>query len=208
MESDQKKKLARWWPLAVIVVLQIVILIISPEERTLGVGIKPVYLHVSLTWAGMLFLAINGLLGLGVLASGNQRLACWQRNFLLTGLVFFGAGFLISMYASWLNWGGIPWQEPKIRAAVNVMVSGIGTWFLRELIEWDRLKGLAGLVPVVYIAIGGRSPRMVLHPDNPVVSSPLGIKGTFLGLFFLALLLAVWMMWLRSQDAGSCQPEK
>lgn len=208
MVSNQKSKLARWWPLAVIVVLQIIILVISPEERTLGAGIKPVYLHVSLTWTGMLFLALNGLLGLAVLFSGNQRLACWQRNFFLTGLVFYGVGFLISMYASWLNWGGIPWQEPKIRAAVNVMVSGIGAWFLRELIGSDRLKGLIGLIPVAYIAVGSQSPRMVLHPDNPVVSSPLGIKGSFLSLFLLAFLLALWMLWFRSQGAGRCGTEK
>ena len=64
MVSDRKEKTASWWPLAVIVVLQIIVLQISPEERTLGGGIKPVYLHVSLTWTGMIFLAVNGLLGL------------------------------------------------------------------------------------------------------------------------------------------------
>ena len=204
MVSDRKEKTASWWLLAVVVVLQIIVLQISPEERTLGGGIKPVSLHVSLTWTGMIFLAVNGLLGLAAAVSGKERLACWQRNVFMTSLIFYGVGFLISMYASWYNWGGIPWQEPRIRAAVNVLVSGIGAWALRELVHPNRLKGLAGLIPVAYLMIGGKSPRMVLHPDNPVVSSPLGIKGTFYVMFALAFLLAVWVLWLNSRRSGGC----
>jgi hypothetical protein len=195
-------------PLALIVFLQVTILILSPAERTLGNGIKPVYLHVSLTWTGMVFFLISAILGVVVFLWGNKQLSCWQRNFYLVAVLFFGVGFLISMYASWVNWGGIPWQEPRIRNALNVIVAGIGIWYLREFINLERVKGILGLVPVVYLIIGGRSPRMVLHPDSPVATSPLGIRGTFYVLFGLALLLAAWMLWIRSKQLDGCAAEE
>ncbi len=196
-----------WLPLVIIVILQAIILIISPAEKTLGNGIKPVYLHVSLTWTGMLFFLVSGILGVVVMINGSKRLGCWQRNLYLTALLFFGVGFLISLYASWINWGGIPWQEPKIKNTLNVLVAGIGVWYLREFISQERLKGFLGLVPLVYMVIGGRSPRMVLHPDSPVATSPLGIRGTFYILFVLALLLAAWVIWMRSRQTQGCKAE-
>lgn len=197
----------KWLPLVFILILQIAVLILSPEERTLGAGIKPVYLHVSLTWTGMVFFLFSAILGIVVLIWGNRQLSCWQRNFFLVAVLFFGVGFIISMYASWVNWGGIPWQEPKIRNALNVLVSGIGIWYLRELIKLERVKGVLGIVPVIYLIIGGRSPQMVLHPDSPVATSPLGIRGTFYILFGLALLLAAWLLWVRLEQSDGCSTE-
>lgn len=199
MQLKNKLFKARWPLLALIVILQGTLLVLSPNERTLGVGIKPVYLHVSLTWTGMLLLAGTALLGLLLLISGRQEHANWQRLAYRAAIGFYLVGFVISMYASWLNWGGIPWQEPKIQAAVNVIMAGIGAWYLRELVKPVRLKALAGMVPFVFVLLGSSSPRMVLHPDNPVVSSPLGIRSTFLIMFFLAILLAAWTLWVSIQ---------
>lgn len=189
---------ARWWLLALVVILQATVLVLSPNEKTLGWGIKPVYLHVSLTWTGMLLFFGATLLGLILLFTGRQPFASWQRRIFRTALVFYLVGFLISGYASWLNWGGIPWQEPKIQAAVNVLVAGIGAWYLLELLGPLRLKALAGMIPFIFISLGSNSPRMVLHPDNPVTSSPLGIKTTFLVMFGLAIVLAVWFLWMSA----------
>lgn len=187
---------ARWWLLAVIVILQATVLLVSPNEYTLGWGIKPVYLHVSLTWTGMLLFALAALLGLIVAITGRLALMVWARRVFRTAFVFYLVGFLISIYASWLNWNGIPWQEPKIQAAVNVIVAGIGAWYLVELVRPIRLKALAALIPFVFVVTGRNSPRMVLHPDNPVVSSPLGIKSSFIVMFGLAILLAGWVLWV------------
>ena len=62
----------KWLPLALIVFLQITILILSPAERTLGNGIKPVYLHVSLTWTGMVFFLISAIFGIVVFFSESN----------------------------------------------------------------------------------------------------------------------------------------
>lgn len=195
MGENSKLFQARWWLLALIVILQTTILIVSPEEATIGVGIKPVYLHVSLTWTGMIWLLVSAGLGLIILIRPDEGFSNWQRNLFTVAIGLYLAGFLISMYASWLNWGGIPYQEPRIRAAINVVVSGIAAWILQDFLTKRWLKALMPVIPVIYIFVGGRSPRMVLHPDNPVSTSPLGIKATFIGMFVLAVLLSFWLLW-------------
>ena len=199
MEQDSKLFKARWWLLALIVILQVIILWQSPEEKTIGIGIKPVYLHVSLTWTGMILLLVTAFLGLIVLINGTEKIASWQRSFLLGALWFYGAGFLISMYASWLNWGGIPFQEPRIQGALNVLVSAIAVWLLREILNSHRIQGVLGWIPLAFMLTAGRSSRMVLHPDNPVATSPLSIRLTFLMMFGLAILLSVWFIWVQRQ---------
>lgn len=197
MGADSKFFKARWWLLALVVILQTTTLIFSPEERTLGIGIKPVYLHVSLTWTGMLLMLVSGVMGLVALFWQNEKLVAWQRNVFTVAIGLYAAGFLISMYASWLNWGGIPYQEPRIRAAINVVVSGIAAWILQDLVSKKWLKAAVPLIPLVYIFVGGRSPRMVLHPDNPVSTSPLGIKATFISMLALAVILGFWLLWVN-----------
>lgn len=188
---------ARWWLLALIVILQAGILIISPEEATIGVGIKPVYLHVSLTWTGMIWLLVSAVWGVVILIWPKMALSQWQRNMFTVAIILYLAGFLISLYASWLNWGGIPYQEPRIRAAINVVVSGIAAWILQDLLSKRWLKALLPVIPVIYILVGGRSPRMVLHPDSPVATSPLGIKATFISMLVLAVFLSFWLLWVN-----------
>lgn len=188
---------ARWWLLALIVILQAGILIISPEEATIGVGIKPVYLHVSLTWTGMIWLLVSAVWGVVILIWPKMALSQWQRNMFTVAIILYIAGFLISLYASWLNWGGIPYQEPRIRAAINVVVSGIAAWILQDLLSKRWLKALLPVIPVIYILVGGRSPRMVLHPDSPVATSPLGIKATFISMLVLAVFLSFWLLWVN-----------
>jgi len=178
--------------LLAILLAQMILLWVSPEERTLGVGIKPVYLHVSLTWVGMLLYVLAALFGIGVLITGKNNLASWMNTIFTLAVVFFGVGFLISMIASVVNWGGVPFREPRVIATMNVfIVSGV-IWFLSRWINIIRVNGFLILIPIAFMYWGVESSRMVLHPDNPVNSSPDGIRYTFYGMFFLAILLAGW----------------
>jgi hypothetical protein len=203
MEQNSKLFNARWWLLALIMILQMIILWQSPEEKTIGVGIKPVYLHVSFTWTGMVLLLGTAILGLIVLFKGTEQIAGWQRTFLLSALWFYGLGFLISMYASWLNWGGIPFQEPRIQGTLNVMVAAIAVWLLREILNSRRIQGILGWIPLAFMLTAREGSRMVLHPDNPVATSPLSIKLTFFLMFGLAILLSVWFIWVQRQSLKS-----
>jgi hypothetical protein len=58
-------------------VTQILILLLELEESTLGQRMKPVYLHVSLTWTGMLLFRLTAILGLDLVFLGKEKLALW-----------------------------------------------------------------------------------------------------------------------------------
>jgi len=192
METTMRIQRANWLLLVIILTAQLVVLWISPEERTLGVGIKPVYLHVSLTWTGMLLLALSGFLGFGVAISTDEKMASWLKIIYTVGFGIFGAGFLVSLYASVVNWGGVPFREPRVITALNILVVAAVAWILTRWITRKRLNGLLSMVPVVFMIMTVKGSTIVLHPDNPVQSSPNGIKYAFYGMFMLALLLAGW----------------
>jgi len=194
MASKIKDFFNSWWFFGLIVVIQATILWFAPNEKTIGNGIKPVYLHVSMTWAGMIFFFLAGLLGIFTAALGKQRLAIWFRSLYFAAFVLYLSGFLVSMYASWLNWGGIPFQEPRIRNAINVVVVGIAIFTFMELVRNIRLQGVAGVVPILFIVFSRGSDRMVLHPDNPVTTAPAEIKATFGIMFVVALFLTIWVV--------------
>ena len=206
MQSAWQRFKTAWWPLLVIIILQAAVLVQAPNERTLGVGIKPVYLHVSLTWVGMILLLLSAILGLAALVTNNARLISWLRTFFMIGLFLYVIGFLVSMYASWLNWGGIPYREPRIHNAINVVVAGIASWILYELLPFNRIKGLAAILPAAFIFLGGQSDRMALHPENPVSTAPASIQNTFFIMFGLAILLAVWLVWFQRTHRKNSTP--
>ena len=190
-----------WLFPALIVLTQIIVLIISPEERTLGTGIKPVYLHVSLTWTGMVLLLFSGIIGLLVAITAKENLAIWLSLIFSTAFGLYGTGFLVSMYASYINWGSVPVGEPQALTTLNILVVSTVSWILMKWVYPIRVRALLSAVPVVFMAWSVKSSRMALHPDNPVNSSPAGIKNTFYIMFFLAILLAVWIMsYLRRKN--------
>lgn len=182
-----------WWFFVLILLVQFTVLYFAPNEQTLGAGIKPVYLHVSLTWVGMLLFVIGAIMGAVVLFVRKGRLTKWHRFLFLTAVIFYSVGFLVSMYASVLNWGGIPFQEPRIRNAINVVVVGIAAWALNVMVNDSRVQGLVSLIPFGFILFAQNGNRTTLHPDNPVNSAPMSIRSTFLIMFALSFILSVWV---------------
>lgn len=191
-EKTTENKPAAWIVLALILAAQSLVLALAPNERTLGAGIKPVYLHVSLTWAGMILLAVSAALGLGLVVSKSEKLASWLRTILTAGWALYLIGFLVSMIASYINWGGVPFKEPRVLGSLNVLVISTVALVLVKWINQQRIAGLLGAAPTILMAFTVSSSRMALHPDSTVGSSPSGIKFTFYGMFLLALLLGGW----------------
>lgn len=190
----------RWLVLGLIIVFQLLVLIIAPEEKTLGAGIKPVYLHVSLTWSGMLLLAISVILGAVVLLSGKFEHVVWLDRFLNSGFVLYGTGFAVSMYASVVNWGGVPFNEPPVRQAMSFLLIGVVLWLFSKWIGVIRFRGGIGVLAAGMLLLATERSQSILHPESPVNSSPLSIKSTFYIMFGLAIILSVWSIeFQRSQ---------
>lgn len=184
----------RWLLLGLIIIFQLLVLLVAPEEKTLGLGIKPVYLHVSLTWAGMLLLAVSVILGIVVLLGGNSKVAVWLDQVLNSGFVMYGIGFVVSMYASVINWGGVPFNEPAVRQALSFLIIGVVLWLFSKSIGAVRFRGGIGLLAAGMLLLATESSQSILHPESPVNSSPLSIKSTFYIMFGLAVFLSIWML--------------
>lgn len=194
------------WLLAALLAAMLALALLAPAEKTLGDGIKIVYVHVAFTWTGMLLLGLAALLGLALLVAPRPPWAARQARLLALGLAFFALGFGMSIAASLVNWGGVPAREPRFLTSMNVLVIGLVAWALARILTHPRLAALVRAAPVAFLIWSVRSSTVVLHPDSPVSTAPPGIRYTFLGMFALALALAGWWLWKLGVRAGESQP--
>lgn len=163
---------------------------VAPEERTLGAGIRWVYVHVALTWTGMTGIIAAGVLGaLAVL--GRERWFGWAHAVGGVGLAFLIAGAVISIAAALVNWGGLALDEPRMNATVRIIVAGLGIVMLAQTGLAVRWKGLLfALLPVFMFASLTLTP-LILHPRSPIwTSTSTGIQATFVSLYVLGLAAA------------------
>ncbi|MDX1616907.1 MAG: hypothetical protein R3300_21545 [Candidatus Promineifilaceae bacterium] len=192
------------WPLGILpaaaVILAAIVLLLAPEEQTLGEGIKIVYVHVAFIWTGMVGLIAAGLLGLFVSVSARRQVEAWNRVLGGVALGAFAIGLLLSGPAASMNWGGVFWREPRTLAALQVLAMGM---IVQVLILWPlplRLKGLLHAALVGFMVWSIQSTPLVLHPDDPArASGSLAIRATFFILFALTSLVAGWLVviWRR-----------
>lgn len=157
--------------LLIIFALMILTVWFAPDEKTMGAGIKPVYVHVALTWAGMLGLVSAGVLGLVVLVRNRQNWHDWMETIFWVSLIYFILGVVVSFVAAKVNWGAIDLQEPRTVAglqfsAIALIVKIVGGWF-----PWNRLRALLNVLLLAVLWWTTTSAPLVLHPAQPVRDS-------------------------------------
>ena len=185
-----------WLLLGGLVTAVFLILYLAPKEATLGTGIRTVYIHVALTWTGMVGFGLAGLLGLATLVSANKNMARWMQTLGWVAFGFYAAGIAMSAVASKVNWGGVFWQEPRMLAATNSLAVATIILILNMWILLTRLRGLLQTaLPIAVAWIIYRAP-LVLHPANPIFSSEsIGIQAAFISMFLLFAAIAAWLVW-------------
>ena len=191
---DTQKKNWLFW-LAILITAGL-LLWFAPEEQTLGGGIKSVYVHVALIWVGMAGLTLAGFIGLGVIIWANEQLSSWMQTVGWVAFAFYAAGVGMSVLASKVNWGNVFWQEPRMRAALNTLAVVLIVEVVIDWVPWIRLRGVMSAGLVAMLAWTTLAAPLVLHPSDPIrTSSSSAIQLTFLGLFLLCALAAVWLVW-------------
>lgn len=185
-----------WLILGGLVTAVLFLLYLAPQEATLGTGIRTVYLHVALTWTGMSGFVLAGVLGLAVLATGNEKVAGWMAALGWVAYGFYVAGVAVSAVASRENWGGVFWREPRMAAAFSSLAIATILMVFNTWLPSARLRGLLqALIPAAVIWITLRAP-LVLHPRNPIFTSEsFAIQFAFVGLFLLCAGIAAWIVW-------------
>jgi hypothetical protein len=180
-----------WAGLALLLLLASLLLLLSPEERELGSGIKSIYVHVALTWTGMSGLIIAGLVGLASAVLNRENLQSWAISITWVALGFFALGLVMSVIAAGINWGAVFWQEPRTSTVLQVLalgliVQGINTWPVPF-----RLKGILSFMLAVILMVLIFTTPLVLHPGNAATTAnSLAIRFTFFGLYAVAMAAA------------------
>ncbi len=199
----KRLKQLRWtgWGVVAVLVLTAVLLVwFGPEERTLGDGIKSVYVHVGLIWTGIAGFGVAALLGAAVAIGKRESLFAWLVTASRVGLLFYFAGFAASTVSSKINWGAVFWQEPRMATAMNMITVAIIVQVLTIMLSQKRLVGALHTLYFIVLLWANAATRLVLHPDNPIGSSnAAGIRFTFGAVFVLIAAAAAWgaYLWQR-----------
>lgn len=180
--------------LLVSALLVAVFLVLAPTERTLGSGIRSVYLHVALIWVGMAGLFLAGLLGVAVVATGQNRLARWMEAVAWVSFLFYTLSGLVSLVAQEVNWGGIAWREPRTAAMVQLVALALIVRVLNSWLPNVRLQGLLNLLVAIALYWSSRTTTLQLHPDDAIGNSTAqGIRLSFFGLTVLLAVVGAWL---------------
>ena len=194
--APQRPPLKFWWFLAVVLAAAAFLVWASPAERSLGQGIKLVYIHVSLTWAAMAGFTAAGVLG-GITAfTDNLRLQVWQESTSWVALAWYAAGVLIAMLAAKVNWGAIHWNEPLLMASLRFLVAAVLVQVAKKWLTSSRVRGALNALLAFFLMFSILGAPQVMHPQSPIrQSTSAAIQLTFLGMFILSSLAAVSCIW-------------
>jgi hypothetical protein len=179
-----------------LVILGAIIVWLAPDERTLGDGIKSVYVHASLIIGGRIGLTVTGILGAVVLFTGRERLQAWAYRIGWVAWALFFAGVISSMVSATLTWGGVFLGEPRMRTSTQIVALGLIVQILNMWLPNVRWRGflhlfLAGIMTWTIMVT-----ELVLHPRNPVgTSTATGIQMTFTVLTLMVLAGGAWVIW-------------
>ncbi len=177
-----------------LLLLGALVLWLSPAEARLGEGVKYVYVHVGLIWAGMAGLLIAGGLGAMVAIGWLKRWPDWIQTIAWVGLGLYTAGLLMSRLAAEANWGGMFWQEPRTRTALQVITLGLIVQVIGSWEVWPRLVGSLRFGLVGFLAWTSLATPLFLHPPNAIrASSSTAIQASALALFLLWCLVGAWV---------------
>jgi hypothetical protein len=181
---------------------------VSPTERTLGSGVRIVYLHGAWVWAALLVFCAAAITGGAGLLTHRQDLHQWSRALGRTGLVFWVSYLPISLWAMQANWNGLFLAEPRWRLAVIFAIGGLVLQLGLSLLETPAWASAANIVFLAVLTLALSNTRNVMHPPAPILnSSAIRIQIYFFGLVCLTLLaawqVAVWWHALEHADAGS-----
>ena len=186
-----------YWLIPVVLLIAMAIVVwLSPEERTLGTRIKIVYIHVSFVWTGLTGILLTGLLSVWYLLRPSTK---WLGKFLpvmsITSLIIFGIGFVLSLAAAKINWGAIPWTEPRAIGAMRILAMGLIIQVLAFWFPQYRLRAVLNIGLLIFAGLTSATMRNAVHPTNPIFTSESNSFAiAVLTLTGLVMLLAWWVM--------------
>jgi len=173
-------------PILVFILIFILLIIFTPNEKSLGSIIKYVYIHVALTWCGIIgFISLIGLLVVKWVAGTFPVSFSDIKQIGVVSTIAYLAGFCISLYAALLAWGSIYWQEPSLHLSTNILLISVFVLFINYIFDDNKYTSVMLLIPGLYYISSRLNLTRVLHPKDPIgTSDSIAIKTSFF-LFFI-----------------------
>lgn len=199
---DILRKIPKKVPLALILTLFIgsLLILLSPEDKDLGVVLKLIYLHGALVTSGLSLFTAAGLVSLITLFRSrmNFRLLFAIEK---TAVIYWVAATIIGDLTSVFAWGGINPGEPRFAATIIISLVSVGVYFISTSIDDRKIISLLGIGLAMSVwAIMGSAGK-ILHPDNPFGASEPSIR-TFFFLISLVFLAAsvLTVRWIKKME--------
>jgi lysylphosphatidylglycerol synthetase-like protein (DUF2156 family) len=167
---------------------------VGPSEKTLGQGVRIVYLHGAWVWTALVAFLIAGTAGLVGLVSGKPASHRWSRAWGWTGLLFWISYLPVSIWAMETSWNGLYLSEPRWRLALIFAVTGLLLQTGLALLDKPAWTSAGNLLYIAVLLVTLANTPNVMHPPAPVLSSDsLLIRGYFFVLWVI-MFLAAWQM--------------
>lgn len=189
---------------AVLFVLLVIWVLLSPSETRLGSLVKLVYVHGALVWTGLLTFSVAGLLGLVALVVRRPIWYHGTQSAGLAALIVWCIYVISAMAVTGLTWGQlIAWNEPRVRATGLILVAALLLFLVTRLVKQDLFTAwvnlIMGIVPWVVV----RQADVIRHPVDPIGGSGSTAIQSYYWLIVLtvaglAATLVVWL-WARAE---------
>ncbi|MFN2158440.1 MAG: hypothetical protein ACK2U3_01210 [Anaerolineales bacterium] len=164
--------------------------ITGPQEKTLGVNVRIVYLHGAWVWTALVVFTAAGLVGIIGLVTRKEEFHKWSRTFGRIGQFFWITYLPLSIWAMQTNWNGLFLAEPRWRMAVIFAIGGILIQIGITFLENPVWASVGNLIYITLLGIAIMNIPDVMHPSSPILES----DATRIQLFFFSLLAATLLM--------------
>ncbi len=175
----------------------LLLILLAPEDKSLGPMLKLVYLHGALIYTGLLLFLAAGLVSLMSLLRKRQGFSLLF-SIERTAIIFWVAATIIGDLTSVLAWGGLNFSEPRFSATIIISLLSISVYFISTAMDNYKIVSFLGIGLAASVWVLMSNSGKILHPDNPFGVSEPSIKLFFIMIslvFFIASILTVrWMI--------------
>jgi hypothetical protein len=181
---------------------------VGPSEKTLGQGVRIVYLHGAWVWTALVAFLTAGVFGLVGLITKKPASHRWSRAWGWTGLLFWISYLPVSIWAMKTSWNGLYLSEPRWRLALIFAVTGLLLQTGLALLDTPAWTSAGNLLYIAVLLVTLANTPNVMHPPAPVLNSDsLLIRGYFFVLLAI-MSLAAWQIARLWQQGDLLQARK
>lgn len=180
---------------------------LSPSEKTLGSLVKLVYVHAAIVYAALFVFMVASILGAAFLITSKERIYPWLRAFQRTAFLFWGIYFLSSIVLTYLAWGGVGWMEPRFQLAIQILFVVSIVFLVSLWVDKPKITALLNTLLFLVIFYLTSTVQRIFHPSNPIgKSSSLTMKFyavLILALFFSISFVTAYLLLPSQKEAAS-----